>query len=74
MKKLSCAAGSISRDAAITFLLASHGTPRVGRPEDIGTVVAYLASAKQDFMQGCFIDIDGGATSSLKVAGAILRV
>jgi 3-oxoacyl-[acyl-carrier protein] reductase len=56
---------SLSRDEATTFLLASHGTTRVGRPEEIGTMVAYLASSKADFMQGCIIDIDGGATRSL---------
>lgn len=56
---------SLSRDEAMTYLLASHGTTRVGRPEEIGTLVAYLASSKADFMQGCIIDIDGGATRSL---------
>ena len=54
-----------SRDAAITFLLTSHGTSRVGRPEEIGALTAYLASDKADFMQGTIIDIDGGATRSL---------
>ena len=54
-----------SRDAAITFLLTSHGTSRVGRPEEIGALAAYLASDKADFMQGTIIDIDGGATRSL---------
>ncbi len=56
---------SLSRDEAMTYLLASHGTTRVGRPEEIGTLVAYLASSKADFIQGCIIDIDGGATRSL---------
>jgi NAD(P)-dependent dehydrogenase (short-subunit alcohol dehydrogenase family) len=50
---------------ALTFLLSSHRTTRVGRPEEIGAMVAYLASAKAGFIQGCIIDIDGGATRSL---------
>jgi 3-oxoacyl-[acyl-carrier protein] reductase len=55
----------ISRDAALSFLLSSHGTTRVGRPEEIGSLVAYLASSKAGFIQGSVIDIDGGATRSL---------
>jgi len=54
-----------NREHAIEFLLRSHGTTRVGRPEEIGWLTAYLASAKADFIQGCVIDIDGGATRSL---------
>ena len=53
------------REQAIDFLLSSHGTTRVGRPEEIGWLTAYLASDKADFIQGCLIDIDGGATRSL---------
>ena len=53
------------REQAIDFLLSSHGTTRVGRPEEIGWLTAYLASDKADFIQGCVIDIDGGATRSL---------
>jgi len=54
-----------NREQAITHLLSSHGTTRVGRPEEIGWLTAYLASEKSDFIQGCVIDIDGGATRSL---------
>jgi NAD(P)-dependent dehydrogenase (short-subunit alcohol dehydrogenase family) len=54
-----------SREQAIAFLLSSHGTTRVGRPEEVGWLTAYLASDKADFIQGCVIDIDGGATRSL---------
>jgi 3-oxoacyl-[acyl-carrier protein] reductase len=56
---------AISRDEAIAFLLASHGTTRVGRPEEIGWLVAYLASPKAAFIQGAVLDIDGGATRAL---------
>jgi NAD(P)-dependent dehydrogenase (short-subunit alcohol dehydrogenase family) len=54
-----------NREQAIAYLLSSHGTTRVGRPEEIGWLTAYLASDKADFIQGCVIDIDGGATRSL---------
>jgi len=37
---------SIGRDEAMAFLLSSHGTTRVGRPDEIGAMTAFLASAK----------------------------
>jgi NAD(P)-dependent dehydrogenase (short-subunit alcohol dehydrogenase family) len=57
--------GFTTREQAVTFLPASHGTTRAGRPEEIGWLTAYLASEKADFIQGCVIDIDGGATRAL---------
>jgi NAD(P)-dependent dehydrogenase (short-subunit alcohol dehydrogenase family) len=56
---------AIDRDAAIAFLLRSHGTTRVGQPQEIGALTAFLASRQADFIQGAIIDIDGGATRSL---------
>ncbi len=56
---------ALDRDAALAFLLSSHGTTRVGTPEEIACLVTYLASARADFIQGSIIDIDGGATRSL---------
>jgi NAD(P)-dependent dehydrogenase (short-subunit alcohol dehydrogenase family) len=56
---------SCSREAAISFLLSSWGTTRVGRPDEIGAMTAFLASARADYLQGSIIDIDGGATRSL---------
>jgi NAD(P)-dependent dehydrogenase (short-subunit alcohol dehydrogenase family) len=56
---------SITREQAIAARLASHGTTRVGRPEEIGALAAYLASDQADFIQGALIDIDGGATRAL---------
>ena len=56
---------SLTREQAIADRLAAHRTTRVGRPDEIGTFVAYLASDKADFIQGALIDIDGGATRAL---------
>lgn len=55
----------MNREQALAFLISSHGTMRVGQPEEIGALVAYLASSRADFVQGSIIDIDGGATRSL---------
>ena len=56
---------SMTREAAVAHLLVSHKTKRVGRPDEIGALTAFLASDKADFIQGAIIDIDGGATRSL---------
>jgi|HubBroStandDraft_1064217.scaffolds.fasta_scaffold67099_2 NAD(P)-dependent dehydrogenase (short-subunit alcohol dehydrogenase family) len=56
---------SCSRDEAVDYLLSSWGTTRVGRPEEIGAMAAFLASARADYLQGSIIDVDGGATRSL---------
>lgn len=56
---------SLTREKAIEHLLLAHGTKRVGRPDEIGALTAFLASRKADFIQGSIIDIDGGATRSL---------
>src|SRR6195952_3893084 len=42
---------TLTREDAMTFLLSSHRTTRVGRPEEIGALVAYLASSKAGFIQ-----------------------
>ena len=52
-------------DQAIAQRLAAHRTTRVGRPEEIGTFAAYLASEKAAYIQGALIDIDGGSTRAL---------
>jgi NAD(P)-dependent dehydrogenase (short-subunit alcohol dehydrogenase family) len=56
---------SLDRESAMRFLLSSSRTARVGQPEEIGYMTAYLGSDKADFIQGCIIDIDGGSTRSL---------
>jgi NAD(P)-dependent dehydrogenase (short-subunit alcohol dehydrogenase family) len=56
---------SLSREQVIAFLLFRSGTTRVGQPEEIGAMTAFLASTKAAFIQGAVIDVDGGATRSL---------
>ena len=56
---------SLSREQVIEFLLSRSGTTRVGQPEEIGAMTAFLASDKAAFIQGAIIDVDGGATRSL---------
>jgi 3-oxoacyl-[acyl-carrier protein] reductase len=56
---------SCSRNEAIAFLLSSWGTARVGQPEEIGAMTAFVVSARAGYLQGSIIDVDGGATRSL---------
>jgi 3-oxoacyl-[acyl-carrier protein] reductase len=41
------------------------GITRVGEPEDIAELVAYLVSPSGSFIHGSLIDIDGGQTKTL---------
>jgi len=56
---------SLTREQAVATRLATHGTTRVGRPEEVAALVAYLASDRADFVQGSLIDIDGGSTRAM---------
>jgi NAD(P)-dependent dehydrogenase (short-subunit alcohol dehydrogenase family) len=55
----------VTRDAARAQLQAACGIARFGRPDDIATAVAFLASDKASFVQGALIDIDGGENRAL---------
>jgi NAD(P)-dependent dehydrogenase (short-subunit alcohol dehydrogenase family) len=52
-------------DVARGQLLEACGTVRFGRPEEIASAVAFLASDKAAFVQGALIDIDGGENRAL---------
>ncbi len=43
-------------------LIESARTTRVGEPEDIAALVAFVVSPEGRFLQGALIDMDGGAT------------
>ncbi len=45
------------------ILLSHHLTPRLGLPEDIANLVAFLASGESAFITGAAIPIDGGVTA-----------
>ena len=52
-------------EAAAARLREELGIRRFGRPDEIGTLVAFLASEQAGFMQGSIIDIDGGEFRAL---------
>jgi NAD(P)-dependent dehydrogenase (short-subunit alcohol dehydrogenase family) len=43
-------------------MIASARTTRVGEPQDIAALVAFVVSPEGRFLQGSLIDMDGGAT------------
>jgi 3-oxoacyl-[acyl-carrier protein] reductase len=43
-------------------MIESARTTRVGEPEDIAALVAFIVSPEGRFLQGSLIDMDGGAT------------
>jgi NAD(P)-dependent dehydrogenase (short-subunit alcohol dehydrogenase family) len=59
------AEGKKSRDEVASELLQTLGIPRFGRPDEIGRLVAFLASPVSDYIQGATLDIDGGATKGI---------
>jgi 3-oxoacyl-[acyl-carrier protein] reductase len=41
------------------------GVARFGQPDEIGRLVAFLASPQSAFCQGSIVDADGGQTRTL---------
>ena len=50
------AAAELARDLRVA---------RFGTPEEVASVVAFLASSKASYMQGAIVDVDGGQTRTL---------
>jgi NAD(P)-dependent dehydrogenase (short-subunit alcohol dehydrogenase family) len=55
----------ISEEAASVQIAKQTGIQRFGEPEEIASMVAFLASDQADYCQGMIIDIDGGMTRTL---------
>ncbi|ACP21914.1 putative short chain dehydrogenase adh_short (plasmid) [Sinorhizobium fredii NGR234] len=47
-------------DAAEAAVLAKHPIGRIGRPDEVASVIAFLASDDSSFMTGMSIPVDGG--------------
>ncbi len=46
-------------------MVVASKTTRIGEPEDIAALVAFIAGPEGRFLQGSMIDIDGGSTKTL---------
>ncbi len=59
------AEGGISVEDAEQRLLASQPLGRIGSPEDIAALVAFLCSDRATFIHGTIITVDGGVTACI---------
>ena len=57
--------GSLDLATAERKFVEASGIARVGEPEDIAELVAYLVSPAGRFIHGSLIDIDGGQTKTI---------
>jgi NAD(P)-dependent dehydrogenase (short-subunit alcohol dehydrogenase family) len=55
----------VDQAAAESQFVAASNVTRIGEPEDIAALVAFVASEEGRFLQGSLIDIDGGATKTV---------
>jgi NAD(P)-dependent dehydrogenase (short-subunit alcohol dehydrogenase family) len=51
--------------AAEQRFITSHGITRIGEPDDVAGLVAFIVSPEGRFLQGALIDMDGGATKTI---------
>ena len=62
MMETAAAQQGIDVETAERKLIESARTTRIGEPEDIAALVAFVVSHEGRFLQGALIDMDGGAT------------
>src|SRR5436190_9686351 len=58
-------AQGIDQATAESQFVAASNVTRIGEPEDIAALVAFIVSEEGRFLQGSLIDIDGGATKTV---------
>jgi 3-oxoacyl-[acyl-carrier protein] reductase len=66
-KRLEAVAAEKGADLATAErqMVADSKSTRVGEPEDIAALVAFIAGPEGRFLQGAMIDMDGGSTKTL---------
>jgi len=58
-------AEGVSEEEALAQQAADVPLGRLGRPEDVGDVVTFLASERAAYLTGCMLSVDGGLLRSL---------
>jgi 3-oxoacyl-[acyl-carrier protein] reductase len=52
-------------DAAIEQLVRKANVVRLGEPEDVANLAAFILSPQSRLLQGALIDLDGGQTKTV---------
>ena len=55
----------MTREAIQDESVAEIPAGRIGRPEDIADMVAFLCSERASYVTGAFLNVDGGSTVGL---------
>ena len=55
----------LDSEAAERDLVKAQGIRRVGEPDDVAGLVAFMVGPEGSFLQGALVDIDGGATKTI---------
>jgi len=55
----------LTPDAAIQEIIRKSNIVRLGEPEDVANLAAFLLSPDSRFLQGALIDLDGGQTKTV---------
>jgi NAD(P)-dependent dehydrogenase (short-subunit alcohol dehydrogenase family) len=50
---------------AEALMVAASGITKIGEPEDVANLVAYLVSPQNRYLHGALIDLDGGTTKTM---------
>jgi NAD(P)-dependent dehydrogenase (short-subunit alcohol dehydrogenase family) len=59
------AKSGVSPEAAMQEIIRKANIVRVGEPEDIANLAAFILSPESRFLQGALIDLDGGQTKTV---------
>jgi NAD(P)-dependent dehydrogenase (short-subunit alcohol dehydrogenase family) len=52
-------------DATLEAIARKSNIVRLGEPEDVANLAAFMVSPESRYMQGAFIDLDGGQTKTI---------
>ncbi len=52
-------------NAAVAEIIRQSNIVRLGEPEDVANLAAFMVSPESRYMQGSFIDLDGGQTKTI---------
>jgi 3-oxoacyl-[acyl-carrier protein] reductase len=55
----------ISEAEAEALMVADSGITKIGEPEDVANLVAYMVSPQNRYLHGALIDLDGGTTKTM---------